>query len=212
MTFEAWVDLHCLRFGLATEADAKMLLSWGPAFAASGYTVAELAEATDWMTARSAPRFRADHLQMIQQRIAERRSAAAARLLADIGESESVCTLCDSTGWVVVPHPVYIRLGEWVAPWPTCGVACDSCRLGQLRLEKMRDGSSKPSDTESQKRLRRTMTYSDYERFNPSWREQLAARAKARVLIGDATSRAQTLDKQLGELSRQFAMPARGKR
>lgn len=205
MTFDEWAIQHVLRFGL-TDPELRMVISWREAFDAAGYTVAELCEATDWMTQHSAPSWRSDHLRLIQQRIADRRQFATEKLKAEALETESVCALCQSTGWVIVPHLACVQLGDWQAPFATFAVACDRCPLGRMKLEKAR---AMPDDNNRHnQRVKRTLAFSDYERGNPYWREQFAARSEAKRLLLDARGGATTLDKKLGELAGRFQLPS----
>lgn len=209
MTFDQWVDLHCVRFGLTTEAELRMVQSWGPAFAAAGFNVEDLLEATNYMTTRAAPQFRSDHLRLIQQRINDRARAASAKLLAEPEDAEtSTCDQCGNTAWVIVPHPRFIDAGQWLPPQPTAAVVCDACAKGRKVLSQFAapiPEKLSAEDRRTRERLAKSYILSHYTRDFPRWREMLAQRDEARAAMSEAARQAGVVDKTLGRIQWEVA-------
>lgn len=190
--YDAWAARHARAFGMAQEADLATILSWEASFMAAGYTADELADATDYILAHTEAAFAESdlkffgklvaHLGAIRRRITDRR-AVVYRREADAHEHDrGTCTLCGGAGRVVVPHPSAVRDGDWVpvkvaraAPsWYTLAVFC-RCPLGRWVMDRL--AKSVPEG-------KRFLTLDEYERRNPRWRVQLAARDRS--LLADA--------------------------
>lgn len=210
MTFHDWVAIHCERFGLDRPAERAMVQSWQPAFAAAGFTLEDLMSATDYMTTRAAPRFRTDHLALIQQHVSERRRVIVREAEEfDRGFDAAECDLCRNCGWVIVPHPRYVVEGKWQAPFPTCAVVC-SCSRGRHYHE------ADQADYEAKRakgRRQPSLTLETYARKFPDWQAIQADGLAAKALIHGAVGKAAQLDQSLGEIRQRtaaaFAMPGR---
>lgn len=72
-------------------------------------------------------------------------------------DEKSVCELCFDTRMVIVPHPRFVQLGQWVkhgSNRPTAAVIC-TCRLA-VHLREANLGAEKKD---------RQMTLTEYETF-----------------------------------------------
>lgn len=75
----------------------------------------------------------------------------------------SECVWCLNVGYAIVPHLRDVSHGDW-SGWHTFAVYC-KCRAGRIESERHTD--------------RRSMSLDEYEQHNPTWREQLRAKAAA---------------------------------
>jgi len=73
IAWDKWIKRHALIFGFHTDRDMQMLLEWNLLFARAGFTPEELQEATEWLALNAHPRFPADHLALLSQRVRVRR-------------------------------------------------------------------------------------------------------------------------------------------
>lgn len=167
-----WSMYHARAFGLRTNHDCEMVAAWAAAFERAGFSVAELCEATHWMLTESAPRFREQHLDMIQRRINLCRTASLRQelLAAQIGEERTRCIHCDNVGLVVVPHPRFFAEGRWASPWPTAAVAC-ICQKGEK------------AKRDAEERKMPMLSLLSYEISHPDWQEQMREREQTRLAL-----------------------------
>lgn len=188
-TYLDWSIYHAKAFGLRSQQDLEMVDVWTKAFERAGYTVAELIDATNWMLTESAPRFREQHLDMIQKRIASQRSSAHREsvLSAMRGEEQSRCINCDNVGLVVVPHPAFYVDGRWSTPWPTAAVTC-LCMKGEK------------SKRDAEERKAPMMTLAAYEVSHPDWQEQMRERENTRAALHQARQHTRYVDGSLGSV------------
>ena len=146
--YDEWVKRHAKIFGLVNEIDMGSMLAWKDAL---GATVDELNEATAHLAANpqllseSLPRpaqyepKMTRHLLALKHRISERRAVEATGMREHAEETWGTCTICNSSGWVIVPHPSGLKDSEWVpirhaktdsVYYATIAVTC-SCKLGR---------------------------------------------------------------------------------
>ncbi len=180
--FEAWAVHHGTVFGLS-ESETPTLLSWEGAL---GATAEELYSATAALATNprqfgeSEARFAGKltlHLTLLVSQIREQRSAAVSQQ-ADPRDTLGTCTLCSSSGWVIVPHPNGLADGEWVpqrkarggASYYTVAVLC-SCALGRWM---------------GQHRKSAGLTLQQYDRLNPRWPIQVARREREEAAYREA--------------------------
>lgn len=172
--FIAWCKHHAKTFALADEAFLATLASWEDVFVTAGYSADELHAATQGLAMSGRTLARWDHLAAITARIRAARAveyASGEAKAAQDGPSASTCTLCDGTGYVIVPHPLGVALGEWVpinttrngGSYYTAAVSC-SCALGRWKQDRL-----EPKE--------RSMSLSRYAALNPRWQVQLAQHA-----------------------------------
>lgn len=210
MTYEQWAGQHCQTFGLLDPAEFAMVLSWRvPLCDLSGYSVEELASATAWMAAKAAPKFRSDHLRLIQERVSSSRLAESAiearkRIEASGGEDKGRCTLCGNSGFAIVPHLDLVQDGTWVRPWRTMALPC-KCGIGRHIAATDSLTESKRVATENEKgragKSTQRMTIAAYEFVNPLWQAQMDDQKRQRAAIDAAESAAQRADFQRGPLA-----------
>lgn len=211
MTFTDWAMKHCQTFGLLDEREVAMVLSWRePLCEIGGYTLTELFDATAQMAARTAPKFRSDHLRMIQERIMNVRLAIAAkesqeRLEDASREDRGVCAACFSSGFMFVPHPAAILNGVWIRPWYEMAVLC-RCALGRhISMNEVTADSRAMAEADEKRKprpkARARQTIEAYERINPLWEGQMQERAKQHAALHKATEQARHADTQRGPLS-----------
>ena len=184
-----WSKYHAKAFGMRTDHEAEMTATWAVAFERAGYSVAELFAATNWMLTESAPRFREQHLDMIQKRIASQRSNAHREsvLAAQRGDEQSRCIHCDNVGLVVVPHPAFYVDGRWSTPWPTAAVTC-LCMKGEK------------SKRDAEDRKAPMMTLAAYEVSHHDWQEQMTERENTRAAMQEARQHTRYVDGSLGSV------------
>lgn len=185
-TYLDWSIFHAKAFGLRSEQDAEMLSVWIGAFERAGFTVPELFEASNWMLTEQAPRFREQHLDMIQKRVTFKRgeSHRVSVLAAQRREEHSRCMHCDNIGLVIVPHPQFFTDGVWSTPWPTAAVTC-LCQKGEK------------SKRDAEERKAPMMSLSQYESEHPDWHEQVEAQKRTREVLQEARSHTRYVDKSL---------------
>lgn len=113
--FVAWASRHAAVFGLFADGDSAMFAAWHDEFRMAGFDVADLHAATNHMAQVEAPKFRSDHLVIIQRIVGDRRREAALKQqkAVEFDSGKSVCVLCGDTGAVAVPHPRFVLCGEW---------------------------------------------------------------------------------------------------
>lgn len=184
-----WSIYHAKAFCLRTTHETEMTAAWAIAFEQAGFTVAELIDATNWMLTESAPRFREQHLDMIQKRIASQRSNAHREsvLSAMRGEEQSRCIHCDNVGLVVVPHPAFYAEGRWSTPWPTAAVTC-LCMKGEK------------AKRDAEERKTPMMTLAAYEISHPDWQAQMRERENTRAALHQARQHTRYVDGSLGSV------------
>ena len=148
-----WAQYHATLFGLDTERDAEMLLAWVDVFREAGYDAGELREASQWLAAHDAPRYRSDPLAAIQAHVRQRRERQLTRR-DQAPDDRGACTLCGGSGRVIVPDPraelnVSAEIGRGEPPrvfdaapgcrfrW-RCPLAIDECSHVTPALEELR--------------------------------------------------------------------------
>lgn len=188
-----------------------MLRVWWPAFAAAGFVEMDFRAAMALLvTSENVPNWPREHLAAVNR---ELRSARAERERRGESKQEETrdgerCRLCGWTGWVVVPHPVDVRGGEWVSPYHTCAVACTRCGPGRRMYEQTASAVGEK---------KAPLTLDHYElRFDCAWVEHLAEHANAVKLMLRAeneteavkkTAMKKTATKITRETAAGFAMP-----
>src|SRR5574341_500040 len=177
--YAEWVKRHAATFCLTADAELKALLSWEPVFDAAGYSVVELNEATIELgkshvlvSYKYTPKMER-HLAAIHSVIREARAVVYRRSTEDYEETHGTCSLCNSSGFVAVPHIRSVVGSEWLPMKVARGMAtyyeqvvlC-SCALGRWKGGRYTADEPKP------------MTMEYYESKNPYWREQMNARRR----------------------------------
>jgi len=175
--YTTWAETHRKTFVLSAEwVDAAEL--WWEIFESRGVTGSELTAATrDLMTlGANAPKYPGDHLPAVERSIGRARNAAAVERRKSYGETDAArCDLCLDGGWVIVPHPKFVRNGRWEPShyresgspnYVTAAVAC-KCDRGQSTVESCGQQN------------RPTQTLANYETFCPNWRIELDEKAHA---------------------------------
>ena len=184
--WSAWAERHARMFGLASEADAAMLLEWSGVFGREDFTPAELHAATDEL-ARQPPRFRTDHLAGLMRSVREARRRAQQRPPA---EDRGTCERCGGSGMAEVPlsglpTPLAARgLGQGVFAEGTLGVVLCHCALGRWLGER-----GCPA-----------LPWDQYTAAKPGWRDEWEAMRAARRAALRASEHAGRLDRELGEI------------
>ncbi len=189
--FDDWLNEYLTALGITDPAEVAQAATWQRVFELLRYSEAEVRAATDAILrdvgqlARSEGRFLGkvpQHLAALQHHVNRSRAVeydpptVAANEHGELG----TCCLCGGSGWVVVPHPAGVRDGQWVqvkvarggASFYTASVIC-LCPLGSWVLNRLSGRPKQPA------------TLRSYERGNPRWRQQMAAREAA----GKATRR-----------------------
>jgi len=118
--YASWVTAHRTAFMLPAEW-VESALMWWPTFVSLGVTASELADATRAIQlAAEHPASWGKHLPEVKAVVGRLRNrrAAEARRAHDLarGDRFSVCDLCGDSGWVVVPHPDWVRFNDPVVP------------------------------------------------------------------------------------------------
>src|ERR1043166_8865921 len=189
--YRDWAAKYCAAFGLDRDSDKAMVQTWQKIFEDLGYSVPELEKALTAI-ARNPPKFRSEHLSAINQAInceRQRLVYESMEVEAAIDEFEQ-CKQCSSAGWVFVPHPRFLKDGEWIygpggRSKPLCTVTC-GCQVGQ-RLAGI-------------PRTKKAMSLESYEELNPEWREQIEIHEAGKKALREAQAAANAGDKSLGEL------------
>src|SRR5262245_57478261 len=186
--YDVWAERHATVFRLNAGTDVSMFNAWRELFLAAGYTPEELHAATAWLATHAPPRFPADHLKALVERI---NAARAVDYAPGPEEERGTCATCNGSGFVVVPHPAGIRRGEWdpvrAGCRPTYYTGSVLCRCGLGRWIGSRQG---PHNSESKPRPA-LLTLDRYEQLNPHWREHMAEKQRelaARAKLGPAPS------------------------
>lgn len=177
-----------------------MLTHWWRAFAAFGFVQSDFVGAIQRIiTAAETPRWPNEHLAAIKRELfaaRDQRARAALVKTATAGASGPRCSLCDWTTWVIVPHPSCVAGGRWLPPFHTCAVACLKCGPGQRAFEAL--GKLKEP--------KHPLTLESYEwKFNPAWREQMAAREEAVRLMRRAEDEADAFSPNFPRLAKAMA-------
>lgn len=182
--FWEWATYHAALFGLDGDKDVETFMAWKTLFAAAGYTAAELREASDWIALNDTPKWRSEHLAKLQERIRTKRREDRARP-AQPEQAYPDCNECHGTGWVCdLPHLGQVFGGEWKGE-STCAVFC-RCSWGTREYARHRE--------------RKAMTLDQYERRNPSWREQVERLVKVRAARQRAQGHSAHADKIFGPI------------
>lgn len=176
--WQSWVEHHAAVFALSTEVDARMLAEWCGLFEKAGWTPAELREATDWVALHCPPRFRADHLIVLQERVRRRRIDRGPP--QPEGETLGTCTLCRGAGLVPVPNPIQLARDLWGTQAVACG-----CALGRWFAEH---GNHLPLAL--------------YEREVPNWRTLVSEHEALQRRHGRALETARSIDAALGAIEK----------
>ena len=188
--YAGWVDAHRSAFMLSADWVVAAEV-WWELFQLRGVTGSELAAATrDLMTlGKDAPKFPGDHLPAVERSIGRARNAAAVERRKAYGETDGItCDVCCSSGWVIVPHPNWIRQGRWEPShyrengspaYVTAGVAC-RCPVGIATADSCLQ-QKQP-----------TQTLAHYEAICPNWRievqEKDHAEHRGRVVSEEAAA------------------------
>ncbi len=209
MTFNEWAKHHATIFGLVTEQEVQMLMSWRSMFEADGVTVQDLFAVSNWLASHKPPTFRTQHLNAIQERL---KSWRIERMLTDkaaeIEAAETdrgVCLTCNNSGLAIVPHPESIHAGQWVGHCYSFAVICNCIRgRSVLAIDMLRQSEADEKAAEKRLKAKKVtrITIEEYERSYPDWRIIVASRQKSNEEKRVAADRAGTLDKQLGEIVR----------
>src|SRR5262245_26202662 len=181
MNYLDWARRHAAMFGLTRPQDADLVLGWARAFRQSGYSVHELAEASDWLAGHAPPRYREDHLADL---VARRRAVRAEQQerAPPVGPQGPDCPLCGTSGWVGVPSRKQIRQrGAWHG-----GIEAVYCTCA--RGNAVRTRGPCVDDVEV------------YTRFVPNWQQMLQTHHDSLLELAGASSRARELDGLLGSI------------
>ncbi len=206
MTYADWIARHSRVFGLDSEKDRAMMNEWCNVFGSTGIYAEELDLATTRMISQEAPKFRTDHLVLLQKFVHMARKQMAS---PPDDDPHGECFLCGKTGLVVVPHPKLIQGMNWLSPFATAAVIC-SCGLGRWLEPRLNgDESRKRPNTKERPRM---LTLHDYsQKVCPQWQEVMQERVNATRAQSGLISKARSADQLLGQLARSFAMPAKGR-
>ncbi len=130
-------------------------------FQSIGFAVDELHEASRFLASSDPPRFRADHLKVIIDRVRRRRGDLA-RSMDERGDPDGwvPCHWCQDAGWSRVPNLCDVRQGEFVDPFRTYVVTC-KCNRG-VRIQ-----------ASCSERKKQPMRLVDYEAKNELWVQQM---------------------------------------
>ncbi len=199
--YHAWSVQYAATFGMNSDADAAMFSAWFDVFVGCGYAVAEL-HAARMTVATNPPEYRNSHLAAIHQAVRGSRVRASrkAALEAVNANDRGVCVLCGDTGNVLVPHPQTVSNRQWVGGElfgyrPLAAVTC-SCYRGRT----MHNGYDQRSP-DYQQSVKRPMSYDEYLRLVPNWKELVAAKEQEQIAGDRAAWAAQEADRQAGPLA-----------
>jgi hypothetical protein len=190
VTYEQWADYHASMFGLQNEGDVRMLAAWCDLFHSAGYEVAELVDATRFIATHDPPKFRTDHLAALQARIRERRNVLAPSNVPD-DHPLGNCTLCNSTGRIVVPLiPGMLTVGGKLIPddgrWRTCAVLC-RCNIGRWFADRQAGDKV-------------MLGIDHYSRLSPDWEDVIRRHDAELKKAVEADRQAGVNDKLFGEV------------
>lgn len=199
----AWAEMHATTFGLLSDGEREMVHAWRSYFEASGFTLAELQQASRDMMA-APPKWRADHLQRIQDAIVSRRmKLAQAEIEAEIEadrQRRHDCQRCKFIpGYVIVPSPSCIRGDMLIRPYCESLVTCD-CNTGRRLFN---EHQARFQDAEFMKKspaFRPPASIDQYERRFPHWEMLMQQRELAREEENKAKWRAAHADRQRGPI------------
>lgn len=202
--FAAWAEKHCTVFGMFDPKHVQMVASWQPLFDAAGYASADLDEATQWLALHAPPKFPNEHLDAIRRRLMETRAVKRRGGQEDADRGD--CGLCGGAGRVIVPHRGGVENGQWK---PQAGsarphhyteaVACH-CSRGRF-------GNWTAPDRTGRAKVVTMLTLAEYERINPLWRRQMAARDREFAELGRLTEMSPVIRAVLNRHLRQTRQP-----
>jgi hypothetical protein len=199
--FSQWANDYCRTFGITAPAEKETVQGWERLFELQFYDVNDLRGALGIMAVDQgfltalATRYAGKmvmHFDALSRRLRELRAIRDADARREHEQDYDTCTLCGNSGWVEVPHPADVRLGQWFprgytaseSTYYTAVVYC-RCWNGQRVERKYADpGTTEPvrgKPTIRSSRIPATLTLERYEAKNPHWPEQMAARAEARL-------------------------------
>lgn len=181
MTLPEWVRRHTALFGLLSDTEVEMVKEAGTLYSAE-FSPDELWAASQELARTSPPRFRNEHLALFGATLHRlRRARTAMPQQQAAADGSYVCPDCSDTGRVVVPS---LRTEPMARA--TGAVTC-RCSLGRWIHQQLLP--------------RRPTSLDDYERHNPGWRDQVAAREERARREGGLRVTARQLDRLLGEIA-----------
>lgn len=194
MTWPDWIEKHSVTFGMADEANLRMLAEWAGLFATYGYSPDEVADATGRIALLDAPpRFRQDQLPALVRLVRDARAGKFEPRRPDAPPA-SACKLCGGDGMLGVPDyrgmQRYEALWKRPAPFRTFTAHC-RCPLGLWK-------SKQPK--------RSLQSLAEYEAEFPEadWRRDLEQHRLEEEAYRKAQSHAGELDRTLGKLMRKW--------
>jgi hypothetical protein len=188
--YQAWAIRHGRLFGLSGDGTIDLILEWGELFRLSGYSAGELHEATTWLaTNGQRGLFPADQMQAVRDRVRAHREDERPKAPPPEHERGN-CTLCGSTGRVIVPD------ARCLTRWPdviggTTAVLC-RCPLGLWFQSQNKRGQ---------------LALGEYEREVPHWRELMAQKDAFLAQRGKVESQRQRLNATGGRVRLHPAHP-----
>lgn len=218
-TYEEWALDYCRRLGVSSVSIGEAIMSWGPALLGGlRLTIADLQHATNAIIAGQGktPQWPADHLDAIKAaaiQASQARIAAESQRETMSGHSSGglgVCNYCGETGLVLVPHPNWIRDGEWV-PYTRSGIGrplyhhthvyC-RCRRGERCHTSAVDRKTNNGTPDP------LCTLSRYETaYNAAWMEHMQERDRDEAALQDAIFTAGDGEVAKGQVMSVFRSP-----
>jgi len=190
-----WTDHHATLFDLRSEDDLAMFAKWRPLLA--GFSLADMTEASNWIAANAASKYRTQHAELLIRRVTFRRAdqTRKRREQEDREREGPDCGFCHGVGLVIgVPHPRAVSDGVWTPPYYTCAVTC-RCRRGADRHERFTAEA-----TQSNGRCPLPMSLDYYEAIVPEWGQLVQDRENRRKDQDAANETAATADRRAGPL------------
>jgi hypothetical protein len=186
----AWVDQHVTMFGMNKE-DIAMVASWRSALDA--YSPAELKAASIELL-KLAPTFRNEHVSGLFRILGLKRAQQTKAFAAQRDDEYTGmrCSLCQQTGFVLVPHPQCVKDGEFIqGPGgykATAAVTC-SCHVGARKQQSYDESKYRP------------MSLHAYETsITMGWREMIEEKNGEDKARSELQSQARMADNARGKL------------
>jgi hypothetical protein len=206
--YDTWVAHYCALFQLTAEADLVMLSKWKPLLAP--FELRDMVDAANEVAQNQSQLFRTEHLRLFTS-FARRRQAEAARRRADAENRahELSCQVCRGTGVVCVPHPAFVKNGEWLPyglSYITAAVSCD-CNRGRAMKATIDTSQAKREKGQS------ILSLMAYEVINPYWVDHLAERvqkdrnALAAIQAAESADKAGRVRRLAAKLAERFKAP-----
>ena len=181
--FATWVGRHAVLFFMQAPGDPALFAAWQPILAAR-YSLDELSAASTWLASRDPVVFRPNMLAKLLAVVEDNRTKNRERLDREKIGTCSFCELCGGFGFVSVPHPDSIRLGQWEplgGVYYTSVVVC-CCEKGKRIALAERIALDNAADEKRHRLPVRRLTLERYEENNPDWRGQLEDRQAVQAL------------------------------